>query len=218
MEISFSPRNNSEFSFFLWDQSYHGLWFLLQLEYSFKSSHRSRARFTPCGQNTLGRWSLEIFVGWVLIAIDLHVSHVLLLRGGCCVHLDESLETNIVWKLPPSYPKWSICKADPTLIKFTFNLIRRKINLLFLVCKTKNRNWTLVLDFGWLSLWTVGMTQGYWTTQYHSDTLGYLCWYLSQTLLKLSVLVVVLEILESPKMYLPILALSLIRDLGRGLE
>jgi hypothetical protein len=35
---------------------------------------------------------LKVFVGGILIAIDLHVRHMPLFRGGCLVHLYKTLQ------------------------------------------------------------------------------------------------------------------------------
>ena len=42
-----------------------------------------------------GSWCLKVLVSWVLISVNLHARHVLLLWCGSCVHLDETLQINI---------------------------------------------------------------------------------------------------------------------------
>ena len=155
MEISFSPRNNLNFHFFseinhdMVCDFFYNLSIVLKVLICLELDSRL-PRLVD--KNTLGGWSLEIFVGWVLVAVDLHVRHVLLLGGGCCVHLNESLETNIFenpkLELVPQIDIFVGQFVDQTLtlIKLQFYPIRRKINFmcLFLECTTKNtwNNWT----------------------------------------------------------------------------
>ena len=54
----------------------------------------------------LSAGGLKVLVGGVLISVDLHVSHVSLLGGGGCVHLDKPVlgATNLAHQLLVGVP------------------------------------------------------------------------------------------------------------------